>query len=415
MSAYCETCAAIGNVYVNYRLFLLHGESKYYDVLERTLYNGLISGVSLDGGSFFYPNPLESIGQHQRQAWFGCACCPSNICRFIPSLPGYIYAVKDDNVFVNLFMGNTATLKVGKRALTLQQETAYPYDGDVVLTVKKGSGDFALNIRIPGWVRNQVVPSDLYQYSDNKRLSYRLQVNGVDYPVSNADLRNGYAVISRKWKKGDQVQIHFDMEARVVKANAQVEADLGRVSVERGPLVYCAEWPDNPGFDVRSVLINQTPEFKLEDKAILDKYPVKMLSTSAQVLKFNDMGELAATGIIVDAVRCLCGFLRNSVPARPLCLPHWLRVPPSRPRTWWLVLVPSTTAWFPRVPRIAACPTIIIGPSRAVRSGLNITSPRLTPSRVPPSIGSTILHGVAARFLPDGASSTSRPMASGPR
>ena len=302
MSAYCETCAAIGNVYVNYRLFLLHGESKYYDVLERTLYNGLISGVSLDGGSFFYPNPLESIGQHQRQAWFGCACCPSNICRFIPSLPGYIYAVKDDNVFVNLFMGNTATLKVGKRALTLQQETAYPYDGDVVLTVKKGSGDFALNIRIPGWVRNQVVPSDLYQYSDNKRLSYRLQVNGIDYPVSNADLRNGYAVISRKWKKGDQVQIHFDMEARVVKANAQVEADLGRVSVERGPLVYCAEWPDNPGFDVRSVLINQTPEFKLEDKAILDKYPVKMLSTSAQVLKFNDKGELAATPVRINLI-----------------------------------------------------------------------------------------------------------------
>lgn len=113
MSAYCETCAAIGNVYVNYRLFLLHGESKYYDVLERTLYNGLISGVSLDGGGFFYPNPLESMGQHQRQPWFGCACCPSNICRFIPSLPGYIYAVKDKDVYVNLFMSNTSDLKVG--------------------------------------------------------------------------------------------------------------------------------------------------------------------------------------------------------------------------------------------------------------------------------------------------------------
>ena len=113
MSAYCETCAAIGNVYVNYRLFLLHGDAKYYDVLERTLYNGLISGVSLDGGGFFYPNPLESMGQHQRQPWFGCACCPSNICRFIPSLPGYVYAVKHDQVYVNLFMGNEAELSVG--------------------------------------------------------------------------------------------------------------------------------------------------------------------------------------------------------------------------------------------------------------------------------------------------------------
>lgn len=126
MSAYCETCAAIGNVYVNYRLFLLHGESKYYDVLERTLYNGLISGVSMDGGGFFYPNPLESMGQHQRQAWFGCACCPSNICRFLPSLPGYVYAVKDKNVYVNLFLSNSSSLKVAGKKVALSQDTQYP-------------------------------------------------------------------------------------------------------------------------------------------------------------------------------------------------------------------------------------------------------------------------------------------------
>lgn len=151
MSAYCETCAAIGNVYVNYRLFLLHGDTKYYDVLERTLYNGLISGVSLDGGGFFYPNPLESMGQHQRQPWFGCACCPSNICRFIPSLPGYVYAVKHDQVYVNLFMGNEAELKVGGKKVSLHQETRYPWDGHVTLTVDKNSaGTFAMKIRIPG-------------------------------------------------------------------------------------------------------------------------------------------------------------------------------------------------------------------------------------------------------------------------
>ncbi len=173
MSAYCETCAAIGNVYVNYRLFLLHGESKYYDVLERTLYNGLISGVSLDGGRFFYPNPLESMGQHQRQPWFGCACCPSNICRFIPSLPGYVYAVKDKDVYVNLFMSNEANLEVGKKDVVLEQQTRYPWNGDVAVAVKKNkAGTFAMKIRIPGWVRGHVVPSDLYRYNDGKRLSY---------------------------------------------------------------------------------------------------------------------------------------------------------------------------------------------------------------------------------------------------
>ena len=151
MSAYCETCAAIGNVYVNYRLFLLHGESKYYDVLERTLYNGLISGVSLDGGGFFYPNPLESMGQHQRQPWFGCACCPSNICRFIPSLPGYIYAVKDKDVYVNLFMSNTSDLKVGGKAVSIEQITKYPWNGDITIGINKNSaGPFNLKVRIPG-------------------------------------------------------------------------------------------------------------------------------------------------------------------------------------------------------------------------------------------------------------------------
>lgn len=123
LSAYNETCAAIGNVYVNYRLFLLHGDAKYFDVLERTLYNGLISGVSLDGGSFFYPNPLASAGGYSRKPWFGCACCPSNISRFIPSLPGYVYAVKDDHVYVNLYMGNRGELKVNNKKIVLEQET----------------------------------------------------------------------------------------------------------------------------------------------------------------------------------------------------------------------------------------------------------------------------------------------------
>ena len=233
MSAYCETCAAIGNVYVNYRLFLLHGESKYYDVLERTLYNGLISGVSLDGGGFFYPNPLESMGQHQRQPWFGCACCPSNICRFIPSLPGYIYAVKDKDVYVNLFMSNTSDLKVGGKAVSIEQNTKYPWNGDITIGINKNNaGPFNLKVRIPGWVRGQVVPSDLYTYSDGKRLKYTVKVNGE--AVQN-ELKDGYFSIDRRWKKGDKVEVHFDMEPRTVKANNKVEADRGRIAVEREP------------------------------------------------------------------------------------------------------------------------------------------------------------------------------------
>ena len=290
MSAYCETCAAIGNVYVNYRLFLLHGDSKYYDVLERTLYNGLISGVSLEGNGFFYPNPLESMGQHQRQAWFGCACCPSNICRFIPSLPGYVYAVKDRNVYVNLFLSNKGNLSVAGKKVVLSQATEYPWNGDIVVTVDQNTaGQFAMKIRVPGWVKNQVVPSNLYQYSDNKRLGYTITVNGSVVGSMSAD---GYYTISRKWKKGDKVQIHFDMEARTVRANNKVEADRGMVSVERGPLVYCAEHPDNH-FDIMGALLNQTPQFIL-GKGEIAGTPVQTLTTSAQTLNFNKQGKLEA-------------------------------------------------------------------------------------------------------------------------
>ena len=290
MSAYCETCAAIAQVYLNYSLFLLHGDSKYYDAFERSLYNGVISGISIDGGKFFYPNPLQSIGQHQRQPWFGCACCPSNAARFIPSLPQYIYAVKDNSLYINLFNSNTVNVKVGKKNVTLSQQTNYPWDGDVALTINNGAGNYALNIRIPGWVKNEVVPSNLYTYSDTKRLGYTVKVNGK--PVEG-ELKQGYFVIDRAWKKGDKVDIHFDMEARTVRANGKVAADKGRVSVERGPIVYCAEWPDNK-CDVLSVLINQEPKFTLGSEEIMNT-KVQTLTTDAQTLNFSKEGKLQTT------------------------------------------------------------------------------------------------------------------------
>ncbi|MBP1615601.1 MAG: six-hairpin glycosidase [Bacteroidetes bacterium] len=298
MSAYCETCAAIGNVYLNYRLFLLHGESKYYDVLERTLYNGLISGVSLDGGGFFYPNPLESIGQHQRQPWFGCACCPSNICRFIPSVPGYVYAVHNSDVYVNLFMGNDAHLKVNGKAVTLKQETNYPWTGDIKLEVSpSGKQAFNLKIRVPGWVQGSVVPGNLYSYSDKKELGYSIKVNGQKMEGST---EKGYFTINRTWRKGDRVEVHFDMEARTVKAHSLVEADRGKVAIERGPLVYCAEWPDND-FSVLSVLVNKKPQFNVISKPDL-LYDINMIQTDAQTLSYDESGRLVTKDVKLNMI-----------------------------------------------------------------------------------------------------------------
>lgn len=298
MTAYCETCAAIGNVYMNYRLFLLHGESKYYDVLERTLYNGLISGVSLDGGTFFYPNPLESTGQQERQPWFGCACCPSNICRFIPSLPGYIYAVKDNSLFVNLFMSNTATIKIQGKDIILSQHTNYPWDGDIKITVDKTSGkNVTLRIRIPGWVQNRPVPGDLYSYADDIKPAYRIKLNGSEIPGTLSD---GYFCIDRKWEKGDCVDVHFDMEVRIVTANKKVVADRDRVAVEKGPLVYCAEWPDN-NFELHSLLVNRTPEFRAVP-APEKLYGINLLKTYAQVLNYDNDGRLVTKDVTLTLI-----------------------------------------------------------------------------------------------------------------
>jgi DUF1680 family protein len=298
MSAYCETCAAIGNVYLNYRLFLLHGEAKYYDVLERTLYNGLISGVSLDGGGFFYPNPLESIGQHQRQPWFGCACCPSNIARFIPSVPGYVYAIHNSDVYVNLFMANSSDIKVNGKPVVLKQTTSYPWTGDVTLDVTpKSKLDFNLKIRVPGWVQGSVVPGNLYSYTDKKTLGYSIKVNGQ---AVESTLDKGYFSIIRTWVKGDKVEVHFDMEPRTVKANAKVEADKGKIAVERGPIVYCAEWPDND-FSVLGVMMNKRPVFTVEAKPEL-LYGITMIHTNAQTLSYDEQGRLVAKDVKLNMI-----------------------------------------------------------------------------------------------------------------
>jgi hypothetical protein len=251
-TAYTETCAAIGNALWQQRLFLLHGEAKYADVLERVMYNGLISGVALDGMSFFYQNPLEADGKTKlyqdqvgRAPWFEVSCCPPNMTRFLPSVPGYIYAVKDDVLYVNLFMANTATIDLSGRKIALRQETRFPWDGTIKISVDPDEeGEFTLHIRIPGWARNEPVPSDLYRFLDESAEAPLLKINGSAAAIV---LDKGYARILRAWKKGDVVELSLPMPVRRVVAKEEVQADLGRVAVQRGPLVFCAEGVDNGG------------------------------------------------------------------------------------------------------------------------------------------------------------------------
>jgi len=253
LTAYNETCAAVANDFWNERLYLLHGDAKYVDVLERTLYNGLLSGVSLDGKKFFYPNPLESSGDYERSPWFGCACCPGNITRFLPSLPGYFYAQQGDIVFVNLYAAGTADIKlVDGRTLKLTQQTEYPWDGDIKIVVAPAKKSrLQVAVRIPGWARDEAVPGDLYKFLDAAQ-PVSLKVNGKTISIK---LDKGYAIINRTWKNGDVIELNLPMPVRRVQANENVKADIGRVALQRGPIVFCAEWPDNPDGKVRSLLL----------------------------------------------------------------------------------------------------------------------------------------------------------------
>ncbi|HKJ68420.1 MAG TPA: glycoside hydrolase family 127 protein [bacterium] len=258
-TAYNETCAAIANMLWNQRMFLLHGDAKYIDVLERVLYNGYLAGVSMDGDKFFYVNPLEADGEYPfnhgtatRQPWFSTACCPTNVVRFMPSLPGYIYAIQDDRLYVNLYLENTGAINMSGTPVTITQATRYPWDGSIRITVEpEAPADLELCLRIPGWARNQPVPSDLYRYAGASEMEAELRVNGEPQPLR---LEKGYVRIRRTWRAGDEVELSLPMPVRRVRSHPAVEENAGHVAVERGPLVYCAESIDNTG-DVRRLTL----------------------------------------------------------------------------------------------------------------------------------------------------------------
>lgn len=243
MTAYCETCASISNVYWNYRLFLNEHDAKYYDVLERALYNGVISGVSLSGDKFFYDNPLESVGNHDRAPWFGCACCPGNITRFMASIPGYVYTTAQKTIWVNLYAAGTANIALGTDTIGLSQQTRYPWDGQVDLKIEKGTGSkFALKLRVPGWAQNKPVPSDLYHFANADSEPVSLKINGDDQDFK---LENGYISLYKNWKEGDVISLNFPMPVRKVAAAEAVTNDRGKLAYQRGPVVYCFEDKDN--------------------------------------------------------------------------------------------------------------------------------------------------------------------------
>lgn len=252
-TAYAETCGAVANALWNYRMFLLFGESKYIDVLERIIYNGFLSGIALTGDRFFYPNPLTSTSGASRSAWFGCACCPSNVCRFIPSIPGYAYAHRDDVVYVNLFIAGKASVKLKDSTVNLTQDTRYPWDGAIKITIDTDKpAQFALRIRIPGWAQNEVIASDLYTFVHKIDQKPVIKVNGKTVALN---MDKGYARIRRQWKKGDVVQLDLPMPVRRVIAHEKVTADKDKVALQRGPIVYCLEWPDNEGGNVLGLMI----------------------------------------------------------------------------------------------------------------------------------------------------------------
>ena len=269
-TAYNETCAAVGNVYWNQRMFLLHGESKYIDLMEKVLYNGLISGVGLDGKSFFYTNAMqiENGKTHKekeagRSGWFECSCCPTNLARLLPSIPGYVYAQKDDAVFINLFMSGKADLLIGDKPVQIIQQNNYPWNGSLSFTVlPQVPQQINLKVRIPGWIKNEAIPSDLYSFENKLPADVTIKVNGKPVRYS---MENGYAVIKRLWNKNDQLSVNLPMQVRKVIANPTLAEDAGKVALQRGPIMYCAEWKDNSG-KVSNIIIpkgtNFTPSYQ---------------------------------------------------------------------------------------------------------------------------------------------------------
>ena len=265
LKAYVETCGAVGNILWNFRLGKFYKDAKYFDVLERTLYNAYLPSTSVHGTGYFYTNPLSDRGLTDRSDWFDPPCCPTNICRTTTSVGGYLYLTDEENLYINLFMRSESLISFGGRSVTIIQETDYPWDGKIKfkLGIEKPSM-FSIKIRIPGWARDEAIPLGLYKYTDKFNKVFSIKVNGKEQKVI---LDKGYAVIQRNWQANDEIYLDLPMEIRRVVSDEKVKDDLGRVALERGPIVYCAEWVDNNGKTSNIILPDES---KLSSEYVMD-------------------------------------------------------------------------------------------------------------------------------------------------
>jgi DUF1680 family protein len=283
-NAYCETCASVGMVLWNQRMGMLTGESKYVDVLEKSLYNGALDGISLAGDKFFYGNTLASMGRSSRRDWFGTACCPANIARLIESLGNYIYGSDDKNVWVNLFVGSNTIVPINGKEVPLTMKTNYPWDGQVEIAVSpRQKTKFGLRIRMPGWVNGEAVPGNLYNFQDATKNIVTIMLNGkaINYTVDK-----GYAVIDREWNTNDKITVDLPMDIKRVASRPEVKSNIERVAIQRGPMIYCVEGTDNAGRTVNIVLpkssaLTTTKQMVLNEPVISIQGEATVLTVSA--------------------------------------------------------------------------------------------------------------------------------------
>ncbi len=348
LTAYNETCASIGLVYFSHRMFLLHGGVEYIDVLERVLYNGLVSGVSLDGTHFFYPNPLESFGEYQRSAWFGCACCPGNVTRFIASVAGYQYARQGSTLYVNLYMAGVAQIELEAGVqVSLSMHTRYPWDGAVRINVDSSIGtEWTLKLRIPGWARGDVVPSDLYHFLGSDDSAPTLMINGDAQPLT---CEQGYAVVRRRWHPGDAVDLHLPMPVRRVAAHNRVAADRGRVALQRGPIVYALEGPDHDAHRVLDVFLpDEAPLQAAFQPELLGGCVV--IHSAAQRLFYEAPGRVVSEPVAMTAIPYFA----------------WAHRGPSEMTVW----IPNVaeSAWLRPLPSIASASYVTLSAGECAKA-----------------------------------------------
>ncbi len=267
-NAYSETCASVVMVLLTQRMNLLEGKSQYIDILERSLYNAALDGLSLTGDRFFYGNPLASSGQHFRKEWFGTACCPSNIARLVASVGDYIYSKNEDGIWVNLFIANQTAFELAGEKVGIEMKTQFPWDGNVEILVNPtAKKSFTINLRIPGWIDENPVPGKLYSFLEEEKAKFILLVNGEKAAYKKI---NGYAVLDREWKKGDRITYNLPLEIRMLQSRPEVLANTNRIAIQRGPLVYCVEGVDNGG-KVFQLTLTPNSKFTIKDYQVLDE------------------------------------------------------------------------------------------------------------------------------------------------